>query len=114
LRNGPVIDPKVFPVHGSVNPASRVTHLFTELCIRAGLTKTVKQKGKMVVKNKWCLHDLRRKANTDLRNRGASAKERAALLGHRTTSVNETHYETTVPTRERELIDGLPAFEMSA
>ena len=60
------------------------------------------------------LHDLRRKANTDLRNRGASPKERAALLGHRCTSVNESHYEAVLPERQRQLIDDLPIFEIPA
>jgi hypothetical protein len=32
------------------------------------------------------------------------------LLGHRTTQVNEAHYEAVLPSRERELIDGLKSF----
>ena len=114
LRRKPVIDQKVFPVRGTINPASRVSHLFAELCLRAGLSEQVERDGEIVTKNKWTLHDLRRKANTDLRNRGASAKERATLLGHRTTVVNEAHYEAIVPTRERELIDALPVFGATA
>lgn len=64
--------------------------------------------------NRWMLHGLRRKANIDLRNRGASPRERRALLGQRTQAVNESHYEATLPARERELIDDLPAFGISA
>ena len=78
------------------------------------MTETVERAGKQIVKNKWSLHDLRRKSNTDLRNRGASPKERAELLGHRSTAVNETHYEAVLPSRERELVDGMPAFGMTA
>lgn len=110
LRRHPIIDKKLFPVRESTNPASRVSQMFAQLCIKAGLTKTVERDGESVVKNKWTLHDLRRKANTDLRNRGASPKERAALLGHRCTVVNESYYEAVLPNRERELIDGLPTF----
>jgi integrase len=114
LRREPVIDRRVFPVRGSTNPASRISHLFAELCVKAGLTETVERDGKAVVKNPWSLHDLRRKANTDLRNHGAWAKERAALLGHRTTAVNEAHYEALLPSRERGLIDSLETFGMTA
>ncbi len=110
----PVIDPLVFPVKGYQRRGSRVSTLFGELCIKAGLVETVERNGKLLDKNRWTLHDLRRKANTDLRNRGASPKERMALLGHRTAAVNEAHYEAVLPDRERELIDGLPAFGMTA
>jgi hypothetical protein len=37
-----------------------------------------------------------------------------ALLGHRTAAVNEPRYEAVLPDRERELIDGLPTFGMTA
>ena len=113
LRRQPVIDRKVFPVRGSSNPGSRVSHAFAKLCVDAGLTENADRDGRTVVKNRWSLHDLRRKANTDLRNGGASAKERAALLGHRTTTVNELHYEALLPDRERSLIDALPTFGMA-
>ena len=73
----------------------------------------VERDGQRVTKNRWSLHDLRRKANTDLRNVGASAKERSALLGHKTTSVNEIHYEALLPSRERMLIDSLSAFRLT-
>jgi hypothetical protein len=36
------------------------------------------------------------------------------MLGHRTTGVNAARYEAVMPNRERELIDGLPAFSMTA
>lgn len=91
-----------------------MSKLFAELCLQAELTTVVERDGERIVKNRWTLHDLRRKANTDLRNRGASPKERAALLGHRTTTVNEAYYEAMSSSRERELIDGLPVFGMSA
>lgn len=81
LRVQPVIGPKVFNVK-SQNPESAVSHMFGDLCIKAGLVEKTIHKSKAVVKNRWSLHDLRRKANMDLRNRGASPKERAALLGH--------------------------------
>lgn len=109
LRQQPVIGPKVFHVR-SRNPDSAVSHMFADLCVKVGVVETVDRDGKAVVKNKWSLHDLRRKANTDLRNRGASPKERAALLGHRSVSVNEGHYEAMLPSRERELVDGLKSF----
>jgi integrase len=110
LRKQPVIDRCVFPVRESARPGSWVSRRFAEICVKAGLTTTKVLNGKQKEKNRWKLHDLRRKANTDLRNRGASNKERAALLGHRTTAVNEMHYEAMIPSRERELIDGLPVF----
>jgi len=84
------------------------------LCIDAGLTITVEKDGVTRAKNKWSLHDLRKKANTDLRNRGASPKERQALMGHRSAVVNEAYYEAILPSRERELIDGLPSFGRTA
>lgn len=109
LRREPVIDRKVFPVRGSRNPASRVSQLFAAVCRKAGLVREeVDRDGNS--KNLWSLHDLRRKANTDLRNRGASAKERCTLLGHKGTAVNEANYEAVIPARERELIDSLPQF----
>lgn len=114
LRNQPVLDRKVFPIRESINPGSRVSHLFADLCIKAGLTKILTRDGITTIKNKWSLHDLRKKANTDLRNSGASPKERAALLGHRTTAVNESHYEALLPGRERTLIDSLPSFGLTA
>lgn len=111
LRKLPIIDRHVFPIRESVSPGSWVSRRFAEICVKAGVTFSVQEgEGEPVEKNSWTLHDLRRKANTDLRNRGASSKERAALLGHRTTAVNETHYEAMIPSRERELIDGLPVF----
>jgi integrase len=110
LRREPVIDAKLFRVKGSRNPGSYVSHAFEGLCLKVGLTRQVKRGGEMVTKHRWTLHDLRRKSNTDLRNGGASAKERAALLGHRTTAVNASHYEARLPGRERALIDALPAF----
>lgn len=45
--------------------------------------------------------------------RGCSAKERATPLGHRTTAVNEDHYEALLPGRERALIEALPVFRMA-
>jgi integrase len=110
LRDRPVITPKVFAVRGFTTNASEVSRAFAKVCIAAGVTKAVERDGKSMVKNRWTLHDLRRKANTDLRNRGASPKERATMLGHRTTVVNEANYEAILPDRERELIDALPAF----
>ena len=89
LRSEPTIDRMVLPVRGSTNPASRMSYLFARLCVKAELTTEFERDGERAVKNRWTLHDLRRKANTDLRNRGASPKERAALLGNRTTTVNE-------------------------
>ncbi|GMU22574.1 MAG: hypothetical protein AMXMBFR13_26590 [Phycisphaerae bacterium] len=112
LRQEPVIAPEVFPLK-STSPGPRASRLFADLCIKAGLTMTVERGGKQIVVNRWSLHDLRRKANTDLRNGGASPKERATLLGHRGTAVNESHYEATIPSRERELIDGLPSFGLT-
>ena len=114
LRSEPIVDRLAFPVRESRNPASFVSHLFAAVCIQAGLTRMVERGGKTATKNRWRLHDLRKKANTDLRNRGASPKERAALLGHRTTEVNESNYEALLPSRERELVDGLPTFGMTA
>ena len=108
LRRAPVVDPKLFPMRQTRNRASYVSHRFSDLCVKAGLTMTVTRGGQTIVKNRWTLHDLRRKANTDLRNRGASPKERAALLGHRTTAVNEAHYEAILAGRGRQLIDSLP------
>jgi len=105
-----VIDPLVFPVRGTTNRGTRVSKLFADACVKAGLTETVNRDGASVVKNRWSLHDLRRKANTDLRNGGASPKERMALLGHRTQAVNEAHYEAVLPDRERKLVDTLPTF----
>lgn len=110
LRAEPVIDRKVFPIHGSTNPESRVSHLFADLCVAAGLTKVGGAEG---IKNRWTLHDLRRKANSDLRNNGASPKERQALIGHRSQSVSEDHYEAVTPERSRMLIDSLPSFGMA-
>lgn len=94
LRNIPRIDRLVFPVDsGAKNKGPVVSQAFAELCVRAGLTVSVEHAGKQTVKNKWTLHDLRRKCNTDLRNLGASPKKRATLIGHRSTDVNEEHYE---------------------
>ena len=53
---------------------------------------------------------MARFSGTRIRNAGASPKERAALLGHRTTAVNESNYEAILPDRERALIDGLKSF----
>ena len=113
LRAQPIVSPRVFPVKGSRCPSTFVSRRFAQLCMRAGLTMQVEKDGKQVTKNRWSLHDLRRKANTDLRNVGASAKERSALLGHKTTSVNEIHYEALLPSRERMLIDSLSAFRLT-
>jgi integrase len=111
LRNIPRIDRLVFPVDSDAkNKGPVVSKAFADLCGRAGLTVTVERAGIEAVKNKWTLHDLRRKCNTDLRNLGASPKERATLIGHRSTDVNEEHYEAIQPNRERELIDGLRSF----
>ncbi|MFH0980923.1 MAG: tyrosine-type recombinase/integrase [Planctomycetota bacterium] len=112
LRAQPVIDKAVFPVRGSLNAPSYVSHLFAQACLRAGLTETVERDGRVRVKNRWSLHDLRRKATTDLRNAGASPKERQTIIGQRTQSVGEQHYEAMQPARERALIDGLPVFGM--
>lgn len=102
LRRQPKIGAKVLAVK-SRSPGTYVSKMFARLCIETGVTDANGS-------NRWSLHDLRRKANTDLRNRGASPKGRAALLGHRTTVVNEEHYEAALPARERELIDGLKVF----
>ena len=114
LRAQPTLDRKVFPVRGSKNPPTGVSRQFGKMCVRAGLTEPVEQGSASSVKNLWSLHDLRKKANTDLRNGGASRKERMALIGQLTNSVNADHYEALIPARERELIDGLPAFGKSA
>lgn len=45
LRREPDIDQRVFPVRGSLNPAGRVSHLFADLCVAVGLTKTVDRDG---------------------------------------------------------------------
>lgn len=113
LRRHPVIDRKLFPIRESKSPGSYVSHLFAKLCVDAGLTAETEHDGETVSKNRWKLHDLRRKSNTDLRNGGASTKERSALLGHRTDAVNEAHYEAILPERERNLIDALPGFGLA-
>ncbi len=66
------------------------------------------------LQNRWKLHDLRRKSNTDLRNGGAVPKERATLPGHRDSAINESHYEATSAHRERELIAETSTFRMTA
>ena len=86
-----------------------MSQLFATVCKSAGLVREeVDRDGKP--KNLWSLHDLRRKANSDLRNRGASRKERKELMGHRSDTVNEDHYEALLPSRGRKLIDSLPSF----
>ena len=113
FRQEPKITPKVFDLAGR-NP-TYVSRAFARLCVQIGLTTTVTtDEGEPRLKNQWRLHDLRRRANTDLRNRGASPKERAALLGHRCISVNEKHYEAVLPERQRQRIDDLPVFEIPA
>lgn len=111
LRAEPRIDRLVFPVVATAkNKGALVSTRFATLCCRAGLTvEAVDRKGRTYTKNAWSLHSLRKKANTDLRNAGASPKERAGLLGHRSVEVNEQHYESLLPSRERSLIDALPS-----
>lgn len=110
LRQQPVINNRVFPVRGVRDPGSYVSHLFSQVCINAKLTKEIETDSGSKVTNRWTLHHLRKKANTDLRNRGASRKERMALIGHNSDAVSEAHYEAIQPERERQLIDSLPAF----
>ncbi len=107
LRAQPIVSPRVFPVKGSRCPSTFVSRRFAQLCMKPELTIQIEKDGQQITKNRWSLHDLRRKANTDLRNVGASAKERSVLLGHKTTSINEVHYEALLPSRERMLIDSL-------
>jgi integrase len=114
LRKQPVIGPMVFAVKGFTRSPSEASRAFSKLCVDAEITKAVTRDGQAVSKNRWTLHDLRRKANTDLRNQGASPKERQALLGHRSAAVNEANYEALLPDRERQLIDSLPAFGETA
>ena len=58
--------------------------------------------------------DWVRDVDLDGSRRRRSGPERAALLGHRTTDVDEAHYEAIIPVRERALIDGLRTFGRSA
>ena len=55
---------------------------------------------------RWCPYDLKRKRTTDLRNAGASAKERCALVGHADLATNQI-YESVQPQRLREIVDGM-------
>ena len=109
-RKEPMIDQKVFPVRRSTRPGPWISRVFADLCIKAGLTREVERDGGRVAKNRGTLHDLCRKANTHLRNGGASAKERTSLMGHRTTAVNEGYYKADLPDRQRALIDAFTAF----
>jgi integrase len=103
LRLQPVVDRLVFPVRESAKPDSWVSRRVGEVCVEAGL---VDEKGG----NRWSLTDIRRKLTTDLRNLGASMKERQAIMGHRSESVNERHYEAVEVQRLARLIGGLRAF----
>jgi hypothetical protein len=59
------------------------------------------------------LYDLKRKANTDARNAGASAKERMAIVGHTEEATNRI-YESIQPKRLREIADQMGTFTLSA
>jgi integrase len=105
LRAEPKIGPNVFFFRGLNTEKSKTSHMskaLREACTAAGLA------------HNWTLTHIRKKGNTDLRNLGASPKERATIRGHRTVDVNERHYEAILPDRERALIDGMPAFGLSA
>lgn len=100
-----VDDEAVFPIRGYRRPACEVSEAFAELCVRAGLTD---KNGK----NRWTLHDLRRKANMDIQRAGASLREAMSLTGHATPQVNIANYQSPADlARLRDLTRGMSGFK---
>jgi hypothetical protein len=104
--NGRAVDQElVFPIRGYQCPANETSDLFADLCIRAGLTN---QDGK----NKWSLHDLRRKANDDIMRAGGTLREAMSLTGHSTAEVNWRHYQSPAElVRMQELTSSMSGFK---
>ncbi len=97
-------DEYVFAVRGFAHPEIVVNKRFAEPCVQAGLTNAEK-------KNRWSLHDLRRKANEDIQRAGGSIPEQMALTGHSSAQVNVMHHQSADPDRMRALIGAMSGFK---
>jgi integrase len=113
LRQEPSIDRMVFPVRGIRHKGQEISRLWAVARDKA-MGSLPEQLRTTPNGDPWLFKHLRKKANTDLRNLGASSKERMAVLGHSSSDINEQHYEGLQPERLRKIADGLPAFNLTA
>lgn len=87
-----------------------------ELIVKLGgdpVSRTLKPIGLVDAtgKNRWTLHDLRRKANQDIQRAGGSLREQMALTGHKSVQVNVLHCQSADPDRMRQLVGSMSGFK---